>query len=64
MVTKQHAGQAKGKQPPASGKAEGQHRTVGYIQHTTEGGVTLAAAGKKPVVVLTQSGVTPNGAAQ
>jgi hypothetical protein len=64
MVTKQHAGQAKGKQPPASGKAEGQHRTVGDIQHTTEGDVTLAAAGKKPVVVLTQSGVTPNGAAQ
>jgi hypothetical protein len=60
----QQADQAKGKQPPASGKAGGQHRIVGDIQLTTEDGVTPASAGKKPMVVLTQSGVTPNGAAQ
>jgi hypothetical protein len=60
----QQADQAEGKQPPASGKAGGQHRTVDDIQHTTEDGVTPASAGKKPMVVLTQSRVTPNGAAQ
>jgi hypothetical protein len=31
----QQADQTKGKQLPAFGKAEGQHRIVGDIQHTT-----------------------------
>jgi hypothetical protein len=60
----QPAEHANDKQPPAKGLAEDQHKRVVDSQHGIDGGAATATNGKKPIVVLTPSGVSTNGAAQ